>query len=301
MPRHLLKLSDLSAEEARRIVDRAIELRREPDPAYRPFVGRTLAMVFTKNSTRTRVSFESGMARFGGHALFLHSGATQLGRDEPVADTAKVLSRMCDAIMIRNDSQTDQQAFADHSRVPVINGLSDLHHPCQLLADLQCWFEHRGDPRGKVAAWIGDGNNVCHSWIEAARLFGFQLRVAAPDGYIPNAAIVAAGGSHVRLVKRPDEAALDADLVVTDTWTSMGQEAEQQKRVAAFAAYQVNGALMRKAKADAVFMHCLPAHRGEEVSAEVIDGPQSVVWDEAENRLWAQMALLEFLLGAEPR
>lgn len=296
MARHFLRLSDLSPAEARAIVERAMALRAHPDPSYRPFVGKTLAMVFTKNSTRTRVSFEAGMAKFGGHALFLHSGATQLGRDEPISDTAKVLSRMCDAIMIRNDSQADQIDLASNSRVPVINGLSDQHHPCQLLADMQTWFEHRGDPRGKVAAWIGDGNNVCHSFIEAAKLFGFTLRIAAPKGYEPDPALVREAGDSVELMRGASFAANGADLIVTDTWTSMGQEAETQKRLAAFSGYQVDAALMARAKPDAIFMHCLPAHRGEEVSAEVIDGPRSVVFDEAENRLWAQMALLEFLL-----
>jgi ornithine carbamoyltransferase len=295
MPRHFLKLTDLTADAAQTVVERAVALRAQPALNRRQFTGRTLAMIFMKNSTRTRVSFEAGMARFGGHALFLHSGVTQLGRDEPIADTAKVLSRMCDAIMIRNDSQADQIELAANSRVPVINGLSDLHHPCQMLADLQAWFEHRGDPRGKTAAWIGDGNNVCHSWIEAATMFGFQLRIAAPAGYTPDAAILAAAGSHAELVDDARTAVKDADVVVTDTWTSMGQEAESQKRLAAFAGYQVDTRLMTLAHKDAIFMHCLPAHRGEEVSAEVIDGPQSVVWDEAENRLWAQMALLEHL------
>lgn len=297
MARHFLRLTDLSAAEARPLIDRAMALKAKPDLGYRPFVGKTLAMVFTKNSTRTRVSFEAGMARYGGHALFLHSGATQLGRDEPISDTAKVLSRMCDIIMIRNDSHADQQELAENSRVPVINGLSELHHPCQLLADLQCWFEHRGDPRGKTAAWIGDGNNVCHSWIEAAKLFGFRLRIATPAGYEPDPELVRDGGDHIEIVDGAAFAANGADLVVTDTWTSMGQEAETQKRLAAFAGYQVNSELMARAKPDAIFMHCLPAHRGEEVSSEVIDGPQSVIFDEAENRLWAQMALVEFLLA----
>ncbi len=270
-------------------------LRAADDRTHRPFVGRTLAMVFTKNSTRTRVSFESGMARLGGHALFLQAAATQIGRDEPMGDTARVLSRMCDAVMIRNDSQADQATFAQHARVPVINGLSELHHPCQLLADLQCWFEHRGDPAGKVAAWIGDGNNVCHSWIEAAAMFGFTLRIASPSGFEPDAAMIAAGRSSVQMCATPRQAVDGADLVVTDTWTSMGQEAETQRRLRAFSGYRVDTALMKCARPEAVFLHCLPAHRGEEVTAEVIDGPQSVVWDEAENRLWAQMALLEFL------
>ncbi|TXH03450.1 MAG: ornithine carbamoyltransferase [Nevskiaceae bacterium] len=297
MTRHFLKLSDLTPPEARQIVQRAIALKNARDPSYRPFTGKTLAMVFTKNSTRTRVSFEAGMAKFGGHALFLHAGATQLGRDEPISDTARVLSRMVDAIMIRNDSQADQQDLAANSRVPVVNGLSDLHHPCQLLADLQTWFEHRGDPQGKIAAWVGDGNNVCHSFIEAAALFGFKLRIATPKGYEPDAAIVKAAGEHVEIMRGATFAANGADLIVTDTWTSMGQEAETQKRLADFSGYQVDADLMKRAKPDALFMHCLPAHRSEEVSAEVIDGAQSVVWDEAENRLWAQMALLEFLLG----
>lgn len=298
MIRHLLKLSDLSATEARAIVLRATALKNLRDPGFRPFLGKTLAMVFTKSSTRTRVSFEAGMARLGGHALFLTTATTQLGRDEPIADTARVLSRMCHAIMMRNDSQAQLEELAAHSRVPVINGLSDRHHPCQLLADVQCWFEHRGDPAGKTAAWIGDGNNVCHSWIEAATLFDFTLRIAAPDGYRPDTGLLAAAGKRVELCTSPAEAARGADLLVTDTWTSMGQEAEQKRRLAAFSGYQVDEALMSTAKPDAIFMHCLPAHRGEEVSAGVIDGPQSVVWDEAENRLWAQMALLEFLLSA---
>ena len=296
MARHFLRLSDLTAAEARSLIDRASALKSKRHDLPRSFAGRTLAMIFTKNSTRTRVSFEAGMAKFGGHALFLHAGTTQLGRDEPISDTAQVLSRMCDAIMIRNDSQQDQEQLAANSRVPVINGLSDVHHPCQLLADLQTWFEHRGDPRGKVAAWIGDGNNVCHSWIEAAQLFGFKLRIAAPKGFEPLPELVEAAGDAVELMRGATFAANGADLIVTDTWTSMGQEAESKKRLAAFAGYQVDAALMTRAKPDALFMHCLPAHRGEEVAAEVIDGPASVVFDEAENRLWAQMALLEFLL-----
>lgn len=298
MTRHFLQLTDLSPAEALAVVHRASALRAQPDPGYRPFVGKTLAMIFSKNSTRTRVSFESGMARFGGHALFLHSGVTQLGRDEPIADTARVLSRMCSAIMIRNDSQADQAEMAAYSRVPVINGLSDLHHPCQLLADMQTWIEHRGAIAGRTAAWIGDGNNVCHSFIQAATLFGFTLRIATPVGYEPNADLVAAAGAAVQICSSAADAAAGADLVVTDTWTSMGQEAETQRRLRDFANYQVDAALMRRAAPDALFMHCLPAHRGEEVAAEVIDGPQSVIFDEAENRLWAQMALLEFLLAA---
>jgi ornithine carbamoyltransferase len=297
MLRHFLKLSDFTPAELRGLVDRAIALKAGAAGTARPLSGRTLAMIFTKNSTRTRVSFEAGMAKLGGHALFLHADTTQLGRDEPIADTAKVLSRMCDIIMIRNDSQADQNELAAASRVPVINGLSDLHHPCQLLADMQTWIEHRGDPRGKVAAWIGDGNNVCHSWIEAAVAFGFTLRVASPKDYEPLPEIVKPAGLSVELMQGTPFAANGADLIVTDTWTSMGQEGEQQRRIAAFADFEVDAELMARARPDAIFMHCLPAHRGEEVSAAVIDGPQSVVWDEAENRLWAQMALIEFLLA----
>jgi len=299
-PRHFLKLSDLTASELDAIVRRASALKAMPDRSYRPFVGLNLAMIFAKNSTRTRVSFEAGMARFGGHALFLQANATQMGRDEPLADTARVLSRMCDAIMIRNDSQADQVAIAAHSQVPVINGLSELHHPCQLIADLQTWYEHAGAPGGKSVAWIGDGNNVCHSWIEAARMLDFTLRIATPEGFEPAASIVEAGG---RIVcgHDPVAAVTGADVVVTDTWTSMGQEAETRRRLEAFAGFQVDSALMAHASAGAIFLHCLPAHRGEEVSSEIIDGPQSRVWDEAENRMWGQLALLEFLLlGAIP-
>lgn len=293
--RHFLKLSELSRAELMSIIQRASALRETHQPAYRPFLGRTLAMIFTKSSTRTRVSFEAGLAKFGGHALFLHSAATQLGRDEPIADTARVLSRMCDAIMLRNDSQADQSEMAEHSRVPVINGLSDQHHPCQLLADLQTWGEQRGELTGRTAAWIGDGNNVCHSWIEAAGILNFQLRVSSPPGYGPRADTLAASQGQARAVEDPAEAVSGADLVVTDTWTSMGRETEQARRIDVFQRWQVDASLMARAHPDALFMHCLPAHRGEEVSAEVIDGPQSVVWDEAENRLWAQMALLEWL------
>ncbi len=296
-PRHFLKLSDLSPAEISSVLARAAVLKRANDFTTRPFVGKTLAMIFTKNSTRTRVSFEAGMARMGGHALYLHGDAMQLGRAEPITDTARVLSRMVSAIMIRNDSQADQIELATHSRVPVINGLSNLHHPCQMLADLQTWIEHRGAVAGKVAAWIGDGNNVCHSWIEAARLLGFKLRIACPKGYEPSAALVAEAGDAVEIMRGPVFAANGADVVITDTWTSMGQEKEEGQRLTAFAPFCVNASLMARAKADAIFMHCLPAHRGEEVSGEVIDGAQSVVWDEAENRLWAQLALLEFLLA----
>ena len=262
-----------------------------------PLPGKTLGMIFEKSSTRTRVSFEVGMAQLGGHALFLSPQDTQLGRGEPLEDTARVLSRMVDAIMIRTFAHETLERFATHSRVPVINGLSDDLHPCQLLADLQTFFEHRGDIRGHTVAWIGDGNNMCHSWINAAALLDFKLCVATPPGYEPDPHFVVAAGNHVELSHDPQAAVRGASLVTTDVWASMGQEQEREQRMRIFVPYQVNESLMAKAAPNALFMHCLPAHRGEEVMMEVIDGPQSVVWDEAENRLHAQKALLEFLLG----
>ena len=264
---------------------------------FEPFRHRVLAMVFEKSSTRTRMSFEVGMAQLGGHAVFLSPRDSQLGRGEAIEDTARVLSRMSDVIMIRTFEHEKIERFAEYSDVPVINALTDLYHPCQLLADMQTWYEHRGDIRGKTVAWIGDGNNMCHSYINAARQFGFTLNIGCPDGYAPNGQILAAAGAHA-VVKDSAIAAADAaDLVVTDVWASMGQEEEQAKRARAFADYQVNADIMRAAAPDALFMHCLPAHRGEEVSADVIDGAQSVVWDEAEIRLHAQKALLEILLS----
>lgn len=296
--RHFTTLLDLSPSEADKLIQRAIELKamHYRGEHYEPLKGKVMGMVFEKSSTRTRVSFEAGMAQFGGHAIFLSPRDTQLGRGEPIEDSARVLSRMCDVIMIRTFEHAKIETFAKYSRVPVINALTDTHHPCQLLADMQTFVEQRGDIRGRTVAWIGDGNNMCHSYIEAAQLFGFTLHIAAPQGYLPDAGILAAAGSSVKLFDDALLAAQGADLVVTDVWASMGQEEEQKIRTLAFANYQVNASLMAQAKPNAVFMHCLPAHRGEEVSAEVIDGPQSVVWDEAENRLHAQKALLEFLL-----
>jgi len=296
--RHFLTLLDLSTPELERLVTRAIELKAQHyrGERYTPFPGKLLGMVFEKSSTRTRVSFEAGMAQFGGHAIFLSPRDTQLGRGEPIEDTARVLSRMVDAIMIRTFDHEKIERFADHSRVPVINALTDMYHPCQLLADVQTWVERRGPITGRTVAWIGDGNNMCHSYINAARQFGFHLRIATPEGYEPDAALLASAGSAVSLVADPMEAAHGAELVTTDVWASMGQEEEQRERERAFAAFQVNDALMAAAADDALFLHCLPAHRGEEVSASVIDGPQSVVWEQAENRLHAQKALLEFLL-----
>ena len=297
--RHFLTLLDLTPDELRDLITRAGELKslHRSGALHEPLKHKILAMVFEKSSTRTRMSFEAGMAQLGGQAVFLSPRDTQLGRGEPIEDSARVLSRMSDVIMIRTFEHSKIERFAQYSKVPVINALTDMYHPCQLLADMQTWFELRGDIRGKTAAWIGDGNNMCHSYINAARQFDFELRIAAPAGYTPDAGLLADAGKHALLTTDPVTAASGADLVVTDVWASMGQEDEQAKRIAAFADYQVNAALMARARDDALFMHCLPAHRGEEVTAEVIDGPQSVVWDEAENRLHAQKALLELLLA----
>ncbi|MCO6412137.1 MAG: ornithine carbamoyltransferase [Thiogranum sp.] len=296
--RHFLTLLDLSPDELRQLITRASELRQwqHQGRIFEPLKNKVLAMVFEKSSTRTRVSFETGMAQLGGHAIFLSPRDTQFGRGEPIEDSARVLSRMADAVMIRTFEHEKVERFAEFSRSPVINALTDRYHPCQLLADMQTWFEHRGDISGATVAFIGDGNNMCHSYINAARQFGFRLRIATPGLYKPDASIVAAAGECVTLFEDPLEAASGADLVVTDVWASMGQEEEQSVRTKIFSAFQVNSELMAQANKDALFMHCLPAHRGEEVTAEVIDGPASVVWDEAENRLHAQKALLEFLL-----
>ncbi|MDM7322709.1 MAG: ornithine carbamoyltransferase [Gammaproteobacteria bacterium] len=299
-PRHFLSLDDLSPDELRRILDRALHLKaaRARGEQVLTLQNRVLGMIFEKASTRTRVSFEAGMAQLGGHAIFLSPRDTQLGRGEPIADSARVLSRMVDIIMIRAHRHADLVEFAAHSRVPVINALTDLNHPCQLLADMLTYEEHRGSIAGKTVAWVGDGFNMCHSYIQAARVFGFRLNVATPVGYGPDPAIVAEADGQVRVTHDPRVACRDADLVVTDVWTSMGQEEEAERRRRDFAGYCVSEELMALARPDALFMHCLPAHRGEEVEAAVIDGPWSVVWDEAENRLHTQKALLEFLLGA---
>ena len=299
MARHYLSESDLSATEFRQILQRATELKtlQERGEIYAPFVNKTLAMIFEKSSTRTRVSFETGMTQLGGHAIYLSPKDSQLGRGEPLEDTARVLSQMVDLVMLRTNSHASVTSFAENSRVPVINGLTDLLHPCQLLADMQTFFDHRGDIEGAVVAWIGDGNNVCNSYINTASLLGFTLRIACPEGYMPDSEVVAAAGSSIEFTNSPQDACKDAALVVTDVWSSMGQEDEQDKRVRAFADYQVTRKLMKEASSEALFMHCLPAHRGEEVEAAVIDDPQSVVWEEAGNRLHAQKALMEFLLA----
>lgn len=296
--RHFLTLMDLSPAELRSLIERAIVLKkmRNANVLYEPLKNKVLGMVFEKSSTRTRVSFEAAMTYFGGSAIFLSPRDTQLGRGEPVEDTARVLSSMVDVIMIRTYAHDIIERFAAYSRVPVINALTDQWHPCQLLADMQTWVEQRGDIAGKTVAWIGDGNNMCNTYINAARQFDFHLRIASPKGYEPDKEILKSSGTHITLVSDARSAAKNADLIVTDTWTSMGWEEEQEKRLRDFAAYQVNAEIMAHANPDALFMHCLPAHRGEEVSAEVIDGAQSVVWDEAENRMHAQKALLELLL-----
>jgi ornithine carbamoyltransferase len=296
--RHFLSLLDLSGDELRGLLRRAVELKalHRSGEIYAPLQNRVLGMIFEKSSTRTRVSFEAGMIQFGGQAIFLSPNDTQLGRGEPVEDTARVLSRMVDAIMVRTFEHEKIERFAAFSSVPVINGLTDLLHPCQLLADMQTYYEQRGDIAGRTVAWIGDGNNMCNSYINAARRFGFRLRVACPAGYEPDAGLLEAAGEAVAVVHDPAQAVTGVDLVVTDVWASMGQEEEQKRRRLDFSGYEVDAALMARAAPDALFMHCLPAHRGEEVAAAVIDGPQSVVWDEAENRLHAQKALLEFLL-----
>jgi len=296
--RHFLTLTDLSSDELSTLLHRAVELKRlqQQGELYQPLKNKVLAMVFEKSSTRTRVSFEAGMTQFGGHAIFLSPRDTQLGRGEPIADSARVLSSMSDCIMVRTFEHEKIERFAEYSSVPVINGLTDEVHPCQLLADMQTYLEHRGEISGKIVSWIGDGNNMCHSYMHAAKLLDFQLNIACPEGYEPHSGYLEEASEHVSLMSDPAEACKQADLIVTDVWASMGQEDEQARREAAFAPYQVNKALMDIAKNDALFMHCLPAHRGEEVSADVIDGNQSVVWDEAENRLHAQKALLEYLL-----
>jgi ornithine carbamoyltransferase len=298
MTQHFLTLLDIDSVNLNRLVHRATELKamQHAGERFEPLYGKVMGMIFDKSSTRTRVSFETAMAQFGGHAIFLSPRDTQLGRGEPIEDSARVLSRMVDVIMIRTYDHEMVKRFAANSKVPVINALTDMYHPCQLLADVQTFIEHRGDISGKTIAWIGDGNNMCHSYINAARQFDFQLRIATPAGYEPNADILQAAGNRIHLCHAPMEAAHGADMVATDVWASMGQEEEQRQREKSFTAFQVNQALMAEANHDALFTHCLPAHRGEEVTAEVIDGPQSVVWDAAENRLHSQKALLEYLL-----
>jgi ornithine carbamoyltransferase len=296
--RHFLTLTDLSSDEFRQLINRAIELKamQHSGVIFEPLRNKVLAMIFEKSSTRTRVSFESGMAQFGGHAIFLSARDTQLGRGEPVEDSARVLSSMSDCLMVRTFEHEKAELLAKYSSVPVINGLTDDVHPCQLLADMQTYFEYRGDIKGKTVTWVGDGNNMCHSYMHAAKLLEFKLNIACPEGFEPQQKFIDETREHIEITHDVSHACTNSDLIVTDVWASMGQEEEQKIRARAFSAYQVTAELMGLASEDALFMHCLPAHRGEEVSAEIIDGEHSVVWEEAENRLHAQKALLEFLL-----
>lgn len=296
--RHFLTLKDLSKSELKQVIARATELRKmqHAGDIYQPFVGRTLAMIFEKSSTRTRISFETGMGQFGGQALFLSPQSTQLGRGEPIEDSARVVSSMVDIVMIRTFEHEKVEKFAEYSSVPIINALTDDFHPCQLLADMQTFHEHRGSIEGKTVTWVGDGNNMCASFIHAADQFGFELRVAAPYGFEPNPHLVEKYKHCVSVMESVEDASKDSHLIVTDVWASMGQESEQNTRAKRFNPYQVTPALLDKAASDVLFMHCLPAHRGEEISIDLLDDPRSVVWDEAENRLHAQKALMEFLL-----
>jgi ornithine carbamoyltransferase len=297
--KHFLRFNDLTREEFDYIFERTrwIKDRFKRYVTYQPLADRTLAMIFEKQSTRTRLSFEAGMHQLGGAAVFLNTRDTQLGRGEPVEDAAQVISRMTDIVMIRTFEQEIIERFAKHSRVPVINGLTNEYHPCQIMADIYTFIEQRGPIQGKTVAWIGDSNNVCNTWLQAAEVLDFNVHVSTPPGYeVEPERAGLYGEDHYEEYADPMDAARDADLVTTDVWTSMGFEAENEERKRDFADWQVDAEMMKAAKKDALFMHCLPAHRGEEVAAEVIDGPQSAVWDEAENRLHTQKALLEYLL-----
>jgi ornithine carbamoyltransferase len=299
MTKHFINLDDLSNNDLQQIIDQAITLKKQHKAGEisNALQNKTLAMIFDKSSTRTRVSFEAGMTQLGGHALFLSNKEIQLGRGEPLTDSAIVISSMVDCVMLRVSSHEDINTFANNSSVPVINALSDESHPCQLLADMMTYQEHNGSIKGKTVAWIGDGNNMCHSYMQAAKAFDFTLNIATPADYKPEQGFIDKYTDCINLCTDAHTACQNADLVVTDVWASMGQEAEQKKRELAFKDFQVDGKLMANAKSDAIFMHCLPAHRGEEVSSDVIDGKQSLVWDEAENRLHVQKALLLYLLN----
>lgn len=296
--RHFLSMFDCTPAELNQIIQRAIELKqqRQQGIAHETLKGKMLGMIFEKASTRTRISFETGIFQLGGNAIFLSPRDTQLGRGEPMADSARVMSSMLDLVMIRTFAHSNLEEFARYSSVPVINALSDDNHPCQLLADMQTFVEQRGSIAGKTVAWIGDGNNMCNSYIEAAIQFDFQLRVGCPMGYEPSAQLLEQAGDRVQIVYDPAKAVQGAHLVSTDVWASMGQEEEANERMQAFKGYQVCEKLLDKAAADVLFMHCLPAHRGEEISQTLLDDPRSVVWQQAENRLHAQKALMEFLL-----
>jgi ornithine carbamoyltransferase len=296
--RHFLSLNDLSPDEAIQIINRANELKTifKQRTLFEPLKNRILGMIFEKSSTRTRVSFEAGMAQLGGHAIFLSPRDTQLGRGEPIEDSARVLSQMVDAVMIRTFEHEKILKFAEYSTVPVINALTDDYHPCQLLADVQAYTEARGSIQGKTVTWVGDGNNMCNSYINAAMLFDFKLNIACPEGYEPMQALLDKAGNRITITRSLEESVQGAHLVTTDVWASMGQEEEARARMKAFEGYQVTPALMDKADPEAVFLHCLPAHRGEEVSDDMLDDPRSIVFEQAGNRLHAQKALLEFLI-----
>jgi len=296
--KHFLQFADFTLDEYTYLIERAkiIKHKFKNYEPHHPLLDRTLVMVFEKNSTRTRLSFEAGMHQLGGAAIYLNTRDSQLGRGEPVEDAAQVMSRMCDVIMIRTFGQDIIERFAANSRVPVINGLTNEYHPCQVFADIFTFIEHRGSIAGKTVAWVGDANNMLYSWLQAAEVFGFHVNVATPAGYDIDPALVAPSNRRYTVFKDPADACEAAHLVTTDVWTSMGYEEEKAARLKAFDGWMVDAPKMQRAQADALFMHCLPAHRGEEVSAEVIDGPQSVVWDEAENRLHVQKALLEYLV-----
>ncbi len=297
--KHYLQFSDLSADEYTYLFERAALIKRKfkAYEKHQPLIDRTLVMIFEKASTRTRVSFEAGMYQLGGTVVNLTTEGSQLGRAEPIEDSAKVISRMVDLVMIRTFEQTKIDRFAEHSRVPVINGLTNEFHPCQILADIFTYIEHRGSIKGKTVAWVGDGNNMANTWLQAAEILGFTVHVSTPSGYEVDQSVAGIRSTDsYKVFKNPMDACAGADLVTTDVWTSMGFEAENEARKKAFNDWCVDRDMMQAARPDALFMHCLPAHRGEEVEAEVIDGPQSVVWDEAENRMHAQKALMEYLL-----
>jgi ornithine carbamoyltransferase len=296
--RHFLSLMDCSQAELIGLIKRGVELKalHRQGVIYEPLKNRVLAMIFEKASTRTRVSFEAGMIQLGGQAIFLSPRDTQLGRGEPIEDSARVLSSMVDAVMIRTFAHADVETFARNSTVPVINGLTDSLHPCQLLADMQTYHEQRGSIQGKRVAWIGDGNNMCNTFIQAAMQFDFTLSVACPEGYEPDQALLDQAGDRITLTRDPREAAAGAHLISTDVWASMGQEDEAEARLKRFKPYQVTPQILDQADESVIFMHCLPAHRGEEVSCELMNDPRCVVWDQAENRLHVQKALVEFLL-----
>ena len=297
--RHFLTLNDLSREELLALLKRASELKvlQRNGTAHGALTGKVMAMIFAKSSTRTRVSFEAGMTQLGGSAMFLSPNDTQMGRGEPISDTAKVISSMVDIVMIRTFAHADVELFATHSSVPVINALTDDYHPGQLLADMQTSIEHRGDVQGKTVCWLGDGNNMCQSYINAAKILGFHLKIACPEGFEPSAELMDKAQGYATIEHDPRRASEGAHLLVTDVWASMGQEDEARMREQALSNYQLNQELLDVADTEALYFHCLPAHRGEEITADLMDNPKSVIWDEAENRLHAQKALIEFLLS----